>query len=148
MERISSPATPVMARVSRTVPTKLQTAPTRRSPARRLTSSAPTSKSSVWMRTRAMASAPGHGREQTHLGTFAQRGVGTRHDLVDGHADRTAFRQGLGIGTTARAQLGQQASGVAGVAVQFFGRQTQILADRGETTQLDLHGLSPATRSR
>ena len=80
---------------SRTVPTKLATAPTPASPARSAATSAPRSKSAVWIVTALrMAcdcqSAAGDRREECHLGAVAQRGAVVGHDLVE----RASARRG------------------------------------------------------
>ena len=77
----------------RTVPTKLHTAPTRWSWARSVATSWPRSKSPVWMDTRSLMSAPGHGWEKRDFAAVGQHGGLRRHDLVQRHAHSLAPRQ-------------------------------------------------------
>src|SRR3990167_1107098 len=136
---------------SRTVPTKLVTAPTPPSPARSAATSADRSKSSVWMCTRgvgAMAmflfnagsaggSAAGHRREEGHLGAGRHRRGLVGHHLVQCAAQCAAAGQRFGMAATACdqriTQLAQRGGGR-----QLDGlRGAQQLAQRGEVAHGD-----------
>ena len=101
--------TPAPSLRSRTVPTKAATAPTPASPARSAATSAPRSKSSVWIVTRGAAmrvSAAGDRREEADLGASRER-RGSRRTATwfDARSARAlAARQRLGMAAAARDQ--------------------------------------------
>src|SRR5512139_3391993 len=90
---------------SRTVPMKLQTAPTRLSCARRAAISALTSKSAVWIETRLAMSASCHRRKESDFAAFAQGRGFIAHHLIQRHAHRAAAGQALGMAAAAGDQL-------------------------------------------
>src|SRR5271155_2079562 len=92
--------------MSRTNPIKLATPPTRRFPAVRRSSSAPTSKSSRC--TRIIALASGHRREERDLVTLPDGVVEPDIVLIDRHPDDRKIAQRLGISAAARPQPVEQ----------------------------------------
>src|SRR3954470_4925957 len=125
---------------ARTVPTKLQTAPTRWSASRRRASSALTSKSSCWIATRAAAiSASCHGREERHFAAVAQRRVVLHHDLVESHAHGEPRRQCLRIRFALAGEFVPQLRERGGLRLPLLGAAPERLAHGSEIAQLDLH---------
>src|SRR4051812_6403282 len=113
----------------RTVPTKLQTAPTRWSASRRRASSVLTSKSSCWMATRGTGtSAPRHRWEECDFTALAQRRIVGGHDLVERHADRLARRERLRIRLARRDQFGAQRAERGGSGFALLGAAPDGLA--------------------
>src|SRR5437762_8935304 len=114
------------------------------SPARKAATSAPRSKSSVWMLTRAMAviSASGDGGEEGHLGALFHLCRFLAQRLVQRAAQRLAARQRRGMrGAAVDQQAAQVADGGAGRQLDVFSG-AQGLADRGEVADVDLHAIN------
>src|SRR6185369_4227497 len=134
---------------SRTVPTKLHTAPTRLSARRNAATSSARLKSSVWIETRALMSSPaGHRRKEGDLAAIAQGGGFLAHHLVQRDANRLAARQALRIRATARDQLVAQCRHVCGRGFERFAAVSHGLPDRGEILHGHLHPISSANEMK
>src|SRR4051794_20556158 len=118
-------------RTSRTMPTKLATAPTPPIFERSFVSRE-RSKSSRWMEI--FISASGHRRKECDLVAGADRRAGLRHVLVHGGADVLLFRQCAFPRAAAAREMAAQSrhGGDAGGNLDLLGRRAELLAQRSE----------------
>src|SRR5690242_14370179 len=117
---------------SRTRPTKLARPPTSRRPFVRASSSRPTSKSSVWTRTRGTLTS-GDRREERHLVAGLKRRSEVRHLLVHGDPPLLARPERVRPAALAGAQLvDERGHGVGGSFERYLlARTAERLAEAG-----------------
>src|SRR5882724_66746 len=143
MSSIGAPLLPSW--LPRTVPTKLQTAPTRWSLIRMAAISSARLKSAVCMETRsAIPSASRDGGKESDFAAFAQRRGFVAHHLVQRQAHRLAAREPLRMGTAARDQLVAQGGQSRCRGLHDFAAVSHRFAHRREIPHRELHASNSA----